>query len=313
MGCVELLASTISGPGSVLVPCRPTLAEVLPAIPATTSGWTIGAVLAAVFAVVVALFKDELWHGMHRARLDVGVVSGSGPFDVELLLWNTSKRTAAEGVTARIIQMEDHPIEYARGPKWMPRLTALDQLLPRISGETSFALAPLGQVHLPLLTLSDRWTSADAALAQIATREDEGGEEQRGGLVILPSADERAAAVEESPGLQRALPSPAMIRLEVAATNVPARLFTFKIWRNLDAPPRAQMPRSPYLRAGLFHWKLEDGIVPYNWAPHGSSSEAADPTGDEPVEQGWWPLLKWYLSAEARREKPRPSLKNTNA
>jgi hypothetical protein len=297
----------------VLVSSCAAAGDVRLTVPATTSGWTVGAVVVAALAVIAALFKDELWHWMHRARLEVVAVRGSGPFEVELQLRNPSNRTAAEGVTARIIQMEDHPIEYSLGPKWMPRLTPLDQLLPRISGETMFALAPLGQVRLPLLTFDDGWTSADPALARIATAKGaEGGEDgSRGDLVVLPNADQRGTALENHPGLRRALSSPAMIRMEVAATNVPARLFTLKLWRSLERPPAGQMPMSPYLRAGAFSWELVDGYAPYNWAPHGSSSEAAESPGgeedhDEPDQSGWWPILTWCLSAAARRGRPRP-------
>ena len=71
-------------------------------------------------------------------------------YDLQLVLKNESRRMAAEGLSVRIVEMLPHPIVFSVGPKYGIEVVALDQLLPRISGETTFALPPRPTAPLPI-------------------------------------------------------------------------------------------------------------------------------------------------------------------
>jgi hypothetical protein len=87
-------------------------------------------------------------------------------------------------------------------------------------------------------------------------------------LLVLPSADDREHWSTQHPDLAPIMNLPAMIRLEVAAANVPARHYTLKLSRDPSMPPAEELPMSPGLRIGAFEMVLENGLAPYNAAPH---------------------------------------------
>jgi hypothetical protein len=63
--------------------------------------------------------------------------------------------------------------------------------------------------------------------------------------------------------------APAMLRLEIAASNVPARLYTVKIYRTTDAPSAEHLPMNPNIRTPIaFTLKLCAGRTPYNRIIH---------------------------------------------
>jgi hypothetical protein len=123
----------------------------------------------------------------------------------------------------------------------MPPTTPIDQLVPRASGETSFGLPPEGATTLSLLHLNDGDTSADPATADLVWMDQQPEGPDHTGLLVLPSADERKHWTELHPDLATIMDAPAMVRLEVAATNVPARMYTVKIW---SAGPQRDRGRS---------------------------------------------------------------------
>jgi hypothetical protein len=144
------------------------LAWLMPNIEVHIGGpaWAVAGVVVALFAALVALFREEFWHRRHAPRLEVALGRLGGDFfALALRLRNASTRLAAEGVTVRVIELEPHPLEGAVGPKWVSPIVDLDQLLCRASGETTFGLAPCGEARLPLLTLQDGWTPRDPAVA----------------------------------------------------------------------------------------------------------------------------------------------------
>jgi hypothetical protein len=224
-------------------------------------GWTQAAVIVSgigIFvAALVALFKDEFWHWRHAPGLEVGI-EREGEFAVALRLRNPSQRTAAQGVAVRVIDYEGDPVERALRPRWFTEVIhSVDRLLPRASGETSFGIAPNGEVRLPLAILKDADTAEDKAVALLpaALGQGEGALEV---LVAHPLA-ERREAVEQWPEAGEVSDKPAMIRLEVAADNVPARLYTVTISRPHDVPPRDGMPLNPAFRAMTFDVGLVEG------------------------------------------------------
>jgi hypothetical protein len=245
---------------------------------ATVQGWTVAAVIVAAIAALIALFKDELWWRVHAPKLEVrlvraGVVAG---FELELRVRNTSKRMAADEVTVRAVELEPHPLEGAIGMRGVSHIVPVDRLVPRASGETSYGVAPQAEVRLPFVTWLDGQTRADPVLASVAWAPKTSVAQtqiydEAGGLLVLPSADDRAHWVEMHPNLVAIMSAPAMIRLEVAARNVPARLYTVKLRRTPDAPVADDLPLNLNRRVGVFSSELVEGSEPYNRVTHASS------------------------------------------
>jgi len=243
---------------------------------AATSGWTIGGVLVGLSAVLVALFKDEFWHALYAPRLDVHL-TGHTPQTavVVLVVRNTSQRVPAESVTVRVTQVEPHPFEHVIGTKQMDHVRDADVLLPRVSGETAFGLSPGSAARVPLMTYRDAYEDGNAAIVELPWAEPEVAGRDERLLLVLPSVDDREYWVETHPDLVDLWPSPAMIRLEVAAANVPAKLYTVKLRRDPDRPPLSRAPMVQLVGSGAFSVELWPGHAARNRAPHGSSMRMA--------------------------------------
>lgn len=261
------------------------------------SGWTAAAALATFLAVIVALFKDEFWHWLHAPALDVELVPEPYPsFGFALRLKNPSKRLSAEGVSVRALDLEPHPLEYSIGPKWSNHIIQVDRLVPRVSGETTFHVAPEAEVQLPLFSVGGAWTDQDHAVASIpwwdGTTTVSGDHE---GRLVLPSMESREAWIDPFPVLRPIEECPAMMRLEVSGTNVPARLYTVKITRDINAWPGEAQPGNPIFHRSTFSAILEAGLSPYNPAPHAGQMM---PSEERPVREKPWVAMMEAREAE---------------
>jgi hypothetical protein len=249
-------------------------------------GWTAGVVVVGFIAALVALFKDEFWHWRHAPGLDVALVAEPYPsFGYSVRLKNPSERLSAEGASVRVLEFEPHPLEYATGPKWSNHIIQVDRLVPRASGETTFVLAPEAEVRLPLFSVGGAWTDEEHAVASFPWWEGmttvAGAHE---GLLVLPSTRSRDEWIHPHPDLRAIEGCPAMVRLEVSATNVPARLYTVKITRDVDAWPGEAPPGNPSLHRDTFSVTLEPGSSPYNPTPHASQMMPAEEPDVEEAE-----------------------------
>jgi hypothetical protein len=248
-------------------------------------GWTAGVVVVGFLAALVALFKDEFWHWRHAPGLDVALVAEPYPsFGYAVRLKNPSERLSAEGASVRVLEFEPHPLEYATGPKWSNHIIQVDRLVPRASGETTFVLAPKAEVRVPLFSVGGAWTDEEHAVASFPWWDGMttvvGAHE---GLLVLPSMRSREEWIDPYPDLRPIEDCPAMVRLEVSGTNVPARLYTVKITRDVDASPGEAPPGNPSLHRDTFSVTLEPGLSPYNPTPHASQMmPSEEPDVEEP-------------------------------
>jgi hypothetical protein len=174
-------------------------------------------------------------------------------------------------VTVRVIELESHPLQASIGPRWAPPIGATDRLLKRASGEATFGIPPDGEVRVSLLGLKDGWTDDDPTIAYLPWMNPGDDREVQPGVLVLPSTDERRSWSEQYPDLATIMDAPAMVRLEIAATNVPARLYTVKVYRTTDAPSGQHLPVNPDLRTAIaFRLDLVPGRAPYNQTLHAS-------------------------------------------
>jgi hypothetical protein len=103
------------------------------------------------------------------------------------------------------------------------------------------------------------------------------------GLLVLPSMRSREEWIDPYPDLRPIEDCPAMVRLEVSGTNVPARLYTVKITRDVDAWPGEAPPGNPSFHRDTFSVTLEPGLSPYNPTPHAGEMMPSDkPDVEEP-------------------------------
>jgi hypothetical protein len=246
--------------------------------------WARGGVIAALLTVLVALFKDEFWNWRHGSKLTVVLFDERHWGDLKFRLRNESRRTPARQVSVRVIELEPHPFERTVGTKWVDHVMSVDVLLSRPTGETRYDIAPGAEVIVPFTQLRDGWTDDEAAVALMpwAPKPPMPSEDQAG-LLVLPSLADRQHWADQLPGLEESWGAPAMARIEVAGTNVAARYYTVKIWRDPEPPPAGQRPDNPSFKAGVFRTELVSGKASHNPAQHASSyplSPPAQPSGD---------------------------------
>ncbi len=252
-------------------------------MPATSSPptWLTGAaVIVTLLGVLVALFKDELWHRLHASRFAVSLERGGLMREkVQVRVRNTSKRLAAQDASVRVTEVVPHPLEAAIGPRGISGIVAVDQLLKRTSGQSTYAVAPQGQVLLDLVNLTDAYSPDQSVKAEPAW---EGpvtnvGYDDVDGLLVLPSQEARETWATQLPGLS--MDSAALVRLEVAASNVPAHLYTVKLYRSPHVPPARDLPMAQTSGNAQLYAELFEGSVdassPYvEGLPPGGQDEA---------------------------------------
>jgi hypothetical protein len=210
--------------------------------------WVALGAIGTLLAVLVALFKDEISHLLYAPSIEVTEEYGDNFFDRVLKLRNSSRRQAAIGVTVRGLWLDHHPIEHAIGPQGVSLRVATDTLIPRPSGETTFDIPPRGEVRLPLMQLRDAEKPEEPVTAEVPWADVTStlGHE---GLLIAPSVDEVSRWKDEFPA---AMEGSASIELEVAARNVPARVYALTVARRRDPSFGDSAPWRPGLRIGSF-------------------------------------------------------------
>ncbi|MEA2331369.1 MAG: hypothetical protein QOH58_1507 [Thermoleophilaceae bacterium] len=234
----------------------------MPAASSLPTWLTGAAVIAALLGVLVALFKDELWHQLHAPRFEVSLERGGLAREkVQIRIRNTSKRLAAENASVRVTEVVPHPLEAAIGPRGISGIVAVDLLLKRRSGESIYAVAPQGQVLLDLVDLTDANDPDQPVKARPAwdgpvTNVDY---DNVGGLLVLPSQESRESWAEQMPGVR--MDSAALVHLEVAASNVPARLYTVKLYRSPHVPPARDLPMAATSGGAQLYAELFEGSV----------------------------------------------------
>jgi hypothetical protein len=259
--CLELLSQGIRPSPFGWVPFCPISDS--PMAASTPPEWLTGAaVIATLLGVLVALFKDELWHQLHAPRFEVSLVRGGLAREkVQVRIRNTSKRLAAEEASVRVTEVEPHALEAAIGPRGISGIVAVDLLLKRRSGESTYSVAPQGQVLLDLVTLTDAYDPDQSVKAMPAW---DGpvtnvGCDDVDGLLVLPSYEDREQWAGQLPGVP--MDSAALVHVEVAASNVPARLYTVKLYRSPHVPPARDLPMAATSGGAQLYAELFEGSV----------------------------------------------------
>jgi hypothetical protein len=211
----------------------------------------------ALLAVLVALFKDEYWHWRHAPKVDVGLRRDQGR--VLLVLCNPSSRVAAQSASVRVTQVRPHPWVAAMGVKDLAlESTIVDRLLRRPSGEDRFDIAPGGEAQVEVAHLRDGYGPEDPVVAKVAWGAPAGCEsvhEIEGEMIVLPSWTARLEWGDRQPPMN----SPAVIQMEVAAANVPARIWSLMLWRDPAMPPADGLAAAQTRYGGMTQADLTPG------------------------------------------------------
>jgi hypothetical protein len=222
----------------------------------------------ALFAVIVALFKDEFWRWRHAPKLEAQLKRGGPDLSrIFLVLRNSSSRTVAQSASVRVAEVHPHPHVEAIGPKGVDPVVYVDKLLRRASGDDRFDIAPQGEVRLELATLKDGYGPDDPVVASVAwggPGDNWGYLEDPEQLLVLPSWEARLEWGEQ-PTLGHFKPpldSPAVIILELAASNVSAKLWSVSLWRDPAMPPADGLPMAATRYGGLPQADLSEGRDP---------------------------------------------------
>lgn len=245
---------------------------------ADVPGWGSPSVIAGLIGstliligVLLAFFKDEIWHRLHGPRLEIATERGGMTHtEVFMRVRNVSTRLAAEEVTVRVREVAPHPLISAIGPRGVSRIVEVDALVARASGETAYTIGPGGDVRLMLVRLSDGYEARNPCIAEPSWEGPTAnvGIYEVNGIVVAPSAEDRESWSEQHPDLASIMGDPAMVRLEVSAANVPTARYTLRMSRSPSLPPFRDLPAAITRGGGPMEAELIKGWEPYPFAPH---------------------------------------------